>query len=70
MIDVRDRVCLPAGVRLTAAGLHDDVRGETFELNETGRLVVTCADGRRLGEVADAARRHGSALRATSRWQT
>ncbi len=53
MIDVRDRVRLPVGVRVTAAGLHDDVRGETFELNETGRLVVTCADGRRLGEVAE-----------------
>lgn len=53
MIDARDRVRLPAGVRVTAAGLHDDVRGETFELNETGRLVVTCADGRRLGEVAE-----------------
>lgn len=53
MIDVRDRVRLPAGVRLTAAGLHDDVRGETFELNETGRLVVRCADGRRVGEVAE-----------------
>ena len=53
MIDVRDRVCLPAGVQLTTAGLHDDVRGETLELNETGRLVVTCADGRRLGEIAE-----------------
>ncbi len=58
MIDARDRVCLPAGVRLTAAGLHDEVRGETLELNDTGRLVVTCADGRPLGEIAELTAAH------------
>lgn len=55
MIDLRDRVRLSAGVHLTAEGLYDEVRGETFELNGTGRLIAACADGRRLGEVADVA---------------
>lgn len=60
MIGDRDRVTLPAGVRLTADGLQDDVRGECFEVNESGRAVLAAADGRRLAAiVSEVAERFG-----------
>jgi hypothetical protein len=46
-----DRLRLAPGVRLRRAGLADEVRGTTFPLNETGRLVVE-AEGTPLGHVA------------------
>jgi hypothetical protein len=46
-----DRLRLAPGVRLRRAGLSDEVRGTTFPLNETGRLVLE-AEGTPLGQVA------------------
>jgi hypothetical protein len=41
MIAPGDRIALAPGVRLQRAGLHDPVRGVTFPLNGSARLVVS-----------------------------
>jgi len=40
VISPSDRIVLPRDVRLTSDGLHDPVRGATFPLNASARLVV------------------------------
>jgi hypothetical protein len=53
VIGVRDHIRLPAGVELTPEGLRDDVRGETFAVNETARALLVGADGRGTAELAE-----------------
>ncbi|MEX2211549.1 MAG: PqqD family peptide modification chaperone [Gaiellaceae bacterium] len=52
LIRPEDRVRLPAGVRLTDAGLVDPIRAGPIPLNDTGRFVVAHADGRTVGALA------------------
>jgi coenzyme PQQ synthesis protein D (PqqD) len=41
MIAPADRIALARGVRLTPTGLEDPVRGTTFSLNSSGRVVLS-----------------------------
>ena len=53
MIPDHDHVRLAEGVSLTTAGLYDDVRGDCFEINDTGRALLEAAEGRSFGEAIE-----------------
>jgi hypothetical protein len=53
VITGRDRVVLAPGVRVEGDRIHDDVRGTSWALNETGRLALTAAPRATNAAVAD-----------------